>query len=50
MNIFSSLILETASCTAIKEAEGRGGFLLKQTYMVYVHFLAALFLTKLVGH
>lgn len=27
-----------------------GGFLLKQIYMVYVHFLAALFLTKLVGH
>lgn len=28
MNIFSSLILETASCTAMKEeAEGRGGVL-----------------------
>lgn len=44
------LILRTASCTAMEEeAEGRR-VLLKQTYMVYVSFSVALFLTKFVGH
>lgn len=32
-----------------EEAEGRR-VLLKQTYMVYVSFSVALFLTKFVGH